>query len=227
LRAVYFRCLLTLPLFFCIRICAGGAAAPPSHPCLPLAPTHPHIQILVVEKDAVFQRLAEDALHLRLPTILVTARGMPDLATRVALARLHAALPALPVFGLVDWNPSGALILRQYRYGSRRLALEAARYTIPSLRWLGARWPQLEPARAAATLPPGALQPLTTRDRALIRSLQREPLIAAHCPGWGAELEAMEREGVKAEIEAMYAACGGVGKFADALVRLMLRHDAV
>jgi DNA topoisomerase VI subunit A len=43
--------------------------------------------ILVVEKDAVFQRLVEDRLHERLPLVLVTAKGNPDLATRAFLCR--------------------------------------------------------------------------------------------------------------------------------------------
>lgn len=43
--------------------------------------------ILVVEKDCIFQRLVQDKLHERLPMVLVTAKGMPDLATRAFLCR--------------------------------------------------------------------------------------------------------------------------------------------
>jgi DNA topoisomerase VI subunit A len=43
--------------------------------------------ILVVEKDCIFQRLTEDRLHERLPIVLVTAKGQPDLATRAFLSR--------------------------------------------------------------------------------------------------------------------------------------------
>jgi meiotic recombination protein SPO11 len=38
--------------------------------------------ILVVEKDAVFQRLSEDRFFMTVPSILITAKGFPDLATR-------------------------------------------------------------------------------------------------------------------------------------------------
>lgn len=38
--------------------------------------------ILVVEKDAVFQRLSEDRFFMAFPSILVTAKGFPDLASR-------------------------------------------------------------------------------------------------------------------------------------------------
>jgi hypothetical protein len=44
--------------------------------------------LLVVEKDAVFQRLAEDGLPDALPLVMVTAKGMPDLATRAFCSRL-------------------------------------------------------------------------------------------------------------------------------------------
>jgi hypothetical protein len=42
--------------------------------------------ILVVEKDAIFQRLVEDRLFEALPCVLITGRGMPDIASRWALA---------------------------------------------------------------------------------------------------------------------------------------------
>ena len=57
--------------------------------------------------QAIMQRLVEDGFHNLAPSILVTAKGMPDLSTRVFLRQLHEAFPQLPVLGLVDWNPSG------------------------------------------------------------------------------------------------------------------------
>lgn len=38
--------------------------------------------IIVVEKHAIFQRLAEDCVYNQIPSILVTAKGYPDIATR-------------------------------------------------------------------------------------------------------------------------------------------------
>ena len=57
--------------------------------------------------QAIFQRLVEDSFCDLVPSIIVTAKGMPDLSTRVFLRQLHAAFSQLPVLGLVDWNPSG------------------------------------------------------------------------------------------------------------------------
>jgi DNA topoisomerase VI subunit A len=44
--------------------------------------------LIVVEKDAVFQRLVEDRIFDHIPCVLVTAKGMPDLATRALCAKL-------------------------------------------------------------------------------------------------------------------------------------------
>ena len=57
--------------------------------------------------QAIFQRLVEDGFCNLAPSIIVTAKGMPDLSTRVFLRQLHEAFPQLPVLGLFDWNPSG------------------------------------------------------------------------------------------------------------------------
>lgn len=138
---------LLLPCCCCCQLAAmiTGAQAPRSH-------THAHTSttitrtthkqqqpnkhcnsvaaraILVVEKDAVFQRLAGDGLPSRLSIALVTAKGNPDLATRAFLSRLAAAAgPGAPVLGLVDWNPAGAGILAAYKFGTAALGLEGAR----------------------------------------------------------------------------------------------------
>ena len=54
--------------------------------------------MVIVEKDAVFQRLVEDGFAEQTGTILVTAKGMPDMATRVFLHFLCTALPHLHQF---------------------------------------------------------------------------------------------------------------------------------
>eukprot|EP00268_Persea_americana_P060547 TRINITY_DN7555_c0_g1_i10.p1 TRINITY_DN7555_c0_g1~~TRINITY_DN7555_c0_g1_i10.p1 ORF type:complete len:112 (-),score=13.06 TRINITY_DN7555_c0_g1_i10:635-970(-) len=59
--------------------------------------------IIVVEKDAIFQRLAEDRLFDQIPCILITAKGYPDMATRFFLHRLSKSFPDLPILALVDW----------------------------------------------------------------------------------------------------------------------------
>jgi hypothetical protein len=70
--------LLDAVTFIIIRPAAAAAAA------ATLRPFGARF-ILVVEKDAIFQRLVEDRLFEALPCILITGRGMPDIASRWGL----------------------------------------------------------------------------------------------------------------------------------------------
>ncbi|GIL76358.1 hypothetical protein Vretifemale_5972 [Volvox reticuliferus] len=178
--------------------------------------------LLVVEKDAVFQRLAEDRIWDHLPCVLLTARGMPDLATRAFAARLAACFPPprLQPVGLVDYNPSGVIILASYKYGSDRLGPEGRAHPLPGLRWLGLRSGHL------ADMEQQDLQPLSERDHALMRGL-RERLGRTE-PGWVSELTAMETAGYKADIEVVYrAGAGGYGALRDLVVRAVLSRDLI
>ena len=96
--------------------------------------------LVVVEKDAAFERLVEDRVWegIRGGAVLATARGMPDLATRAFCSHLlssssssGASSPSAPasasasapplsmrVLGLCDWNPGGVAILTIYKNGS-------------------------------------------------------------------------------------------------------------
>jgi DNA topoisomerase VI subunit A len=99
--------------------------------------------------------LDESHLLLAMCLLLCAGRGMPDVASRAFLASLVKASrqwgtaaaaaggglggscasqagsqrqpPALPVLGLVDWNPGGVSILLAYKYGCAALGLESAR----------------------------------------------------------------------------------------------------
>lgn len=60
------------------------------------------------------QRLVEDGFADALPCVLLTAKGMPDLATRVFLHKLKRLYPHLPIFGEGTYgrkSPSQALAL--------------------------------------------------------------------------------------------------------------------
>lgn len=65
----------------------GDGGPPTANLHKPPAPRVSARYILVVEKDCIFQRLAEDRLHERLPLVMVTAKGQPDIATRAFLSR--------------------------------------------------------------------------------------------------------------------------------------------
>ena len=72
--------------------------------------------VLVVEKEAVFAHL-----NGKLPDgILITGKGFPDHATRRLLNAISVTYPSAPIFGLVDSDPHGILILRTYEQGAKQ-----------------------------------------------------------------------------------------------------------
>ncbi|PQQ03692.1 hypothetical protein Pyn_34058 [Prunus yedoensis var. nudiflora] len=73
--------------------------------------------ILVVEKESVFQRLANDQFCNTNHCIVITGRGYPDISTRRFLGLLVDTLH-LPTYCLVDCDPYGFDILSTYWFGS-------------------------------------------------------------------------------------------------------------
>jgi len=124
--------------------------------------------LLVVEKDAVFERLVEDRVWEGIAggAVLVTARGMPDLSTRAFCSHLvsssscsssnsssscssAAARPPMQVLGLCDWNPGGVAILTVYKNGSLSAAAAAANASAPASASLPSSSSSLLSARAS------------------------------------------------------------------------------
>lgn len=100
--------------------------------------------ILVIEKEGVYTRLSEDRFYDRIPCILVTGKGFPDVATRAMVFCLSRLLH-VPVMGLADCNPYGVAVLQTYfRGGTRGNGGEsnAERYSVP-IQWMGLRPSQL------------------------------------------------------------------------------------
>lgn len=74
-------------------------------------------QILVVEKDAIFQRLAEDRLWEVLPCVLITAKGFPDLATRAFLHKVsQGSSAAASVLSCALDGPESVLVLMMHHH---------------------------------------------------------------------------------------------------------------
>lgn len=94
--------------------------------------------ILLVEKEAAFMRIAEDRFYNRYPCIVITAKGQPDVATRLFLKKLKTTLN-IPVLGLVDSDPYGLKILSVYMSGSKNMSYDSASLTTPDIKWLGVR----------------------------------------------------------------------------------------
>ncbi len=86
--------------------------------------------ILLVEKDAAFQRLAEDRFYNRFPCIIITGKGQPDVATRQFLRKMQQDLK-LQVLALVDADPYGLNIMSVYTRGSKNMSFDSSNLTTP------------------------------------------------------------------------------------------------
>ncbi|CAI0374069.1 unnamed protein product [Linum tenue] len=112
--------------------------------------------ILIVEKESVFQRLANDHFCDTNRCIVITGRGYPDIPTRRFLRLLIEKL-RLPVYCLVDCDPYGFDILTTYRFGSMQMAYDAKFLRLTGIHWLGAFPSDVE----KYSIPQQCLLPLT------------------------------------------------------------------
>ncbi|XP_045511606.1 meiotic recombination protein W68 isoform X2 [Colias croceus] len=155
--------------------------------------------ILVVEKDAVFQKLLDEGALVRLrPVIILTGKGYPDVCTRQLLCRLVTELK-LKALALVDADPHGYEIFLTYKYGSLAQSHLSSSLACPKLLLLGARHQDV------MTLAPKASRlVLTALDKRKLASLMARPYLnTAMGSHIKQELKAMLDSGVKAEIEAL------------------------
>ncbi|XP_029470806.1 meiotic recombination protein SPO11 isoform X2 [Rhinatrema bivittatum] len=154
--------------------------------------------ILIIEKDATFQRLLDDDFCNKVsPCIMITGKGIPDLNTRLLVRKLWDTFH-IPIFTLVDADPYGIEIMCIYKYGSVSMSFEAHNLTVPSTRWLGLLPSDVE----RLNIPQDALIPLTEMDKKKLASMQKRPYIACQ-PIWKKEMEIMAASNMKAEIQAL------------------------
>lgn len=154
--------------------------------------------ILIVEKDATFQRLLDDDFCARLsPCIIITGKGVPDVNSRLMVRKLWDALH-VPVFALVDADPHGIEIMCIYKYGSVSMAFEAHSLTVPSVLWLGLLPSDIQRYR----VPEEALIPFAKADERKISSLRSRSYITCQ-PTWEREVKTMQNLKRKAEIQCL------------------------
>ncbi|KAK5615885.1 endodeoxyribonuclease [Crenichthys baileyi] len=154
--------------------------------------------IMIVEKDATFQRLLDDDFCTKLsPCIIITGKGVPDVNSRLMVRKLWDTLH-IPIFALVDADPHGIEIMCIYKYGSVAMSFEAHSLTVPSVMWLGLLPSDLQRLR----VPEDSLIPLTKRDESKLNSLLKRPYLTSQ-PDWCKEMELMQRSKVKAEIQSL------------------------
>lgn len=180
----------------CTRMGVGGKAIPPNVDRVG-GMRSDALFILLVEKDAAYMRLAEDRFYNRFPCIIVTAKGQPDVATRLFLRKMKTQLK-LPVLALVDSDPYGLKILSVYGCGSKNMSYDSANLTTPDIKWLGVRPSDLDKYR----IPDQCRLPMTEQDVKTGKDLLEEEFVKKN-PKWVEELSLMVKSKQKAEIQAL------------------------
>ncbi|XP_020591227.1 DNA topoisomerase 6 subunit A3 [Phalaenopsis equestris] len=180
----------------CTKMGIGGKAIPPNIDRVGGLESDA-LFILLVEKDAAFMRLAEDRFYNRFPCIIVTAKGQPDVATRLFLKRMKTELK-LPVLALVDSDPYGLKILSVYMCGSKNMSYDSSNLTTPDIKWLGVRPSDLDKYQ----VPEQCRLPMTDQDVKAGKDLLEEDFVKRN-EGWVKELEMMVKTRQKAEIQAL------------------------
>jgi len=128
---------------------------------------------------------------------VITAKGQPDVATRMFLSRIYTEL-AIPVLGLVDSDPYGLKILSVYMSGSKNMSYDSASLTTPNIQWLGLRPSDLN----KYALPDQCRLDMTPNDIKTGKELLQEDFIQKN-PAWMKELQLMVTSKKKAEIQAL------------------------
>ena len=153
--------------------------------------------VLLVEKEAAYMRMAEDRFYNKYPCIVITAKGQPDVASRMFLSRLKSELN-IPILGLVDSDPYGLKILSVYMSGSKNMSYDSASLTAPDIKWLGLRPSDLD----KYNLPEQCRLDMTDTDIKTGKELLNEDFIKKN-PLWMKELQIMVTTKKKAEIQAL------------------------
>jgi meiotic recombination protein SPO11 len=180
----------------CTRMGVGGKAIPSNIDKVTDMRTDAKF-VLLVEKDAAFMRLAEDRFYNKYPCIIITAKGQPDVATRLFLSKVKRDLK-IPVLALVDADPYGLKIISVYMQGSKNMAFDSGNLTTPDIKWLGVRPSDLDKFK----IPEQCRLEMTAKDIETGNHMLNEDFIKSN-PEWVKEINIMLETKTKAEIQAL------------------------
>ena len=99
--------------------------------------------IIYMEKAAVWERLNEDKYWQKNEAIIVSSQGQTTRGIRRLLQRLYEEFK-LPIYVLADWDIYGAYIYSVIKYGSIALAHMSEHMAIPSVKYLGITYDDIE-----------------------------------------------------------------------------------
>ena len=152
--------------------------------------------VLVVEKDALWQRLNEDRFWKKDNCILITPKGQASRGTRRLIRRL--ADLGLPVYVFTDCDAWGWYIYWTIKTGSMNLAYLGRDFSIPEAKFLGVTMADIDEF--------DFLKKLTIKAKPIDIKRAEEmlsyPWINAH-PEWVRELKKVVRDKKKIEQDAL------------------------
>jgi DNA topoisomerase-6 subunit A len=152
--------------------------------------------VLVIEKDAVWQRLNEDKFWRNQNCLILTGKGQPARGTRRLINRLHKELK-LPVYVLTDADPWGYYIYSVIKQGSINLSFLSDRLGTPEARFIGLVTKDVEKYGITKNVTIKLNQGDVKRTNEMLKYVWFKP------NEWQQELRNMLEKGYKLELEAL------------------------
>ncbi|MBU0898861.1 MAG: DNA topoisomerase IV subunit A [Nanoarchaeota archaeon] len=154
--------------------------------------------VLMVEKDAVWQRLNQDKFWQKQNCLIITGKGQPARGTRRIVNRLHKELN-LPIYVLTDADPWGYYIYSVLKQGSINLSFLSDRIGTPKAKFIGLTTMDVE----KFGIPKNVTIRLTEGDKK--RTVEMLNYVWFKPKEWQDELKNMMKVGYKLELEALSA----------------------
>jgi len=154
--------------------------------------------VLVIEKDAVWQRLNQDKFTQKHNCLILTGKGQPARGCRRLINRLHKELK-LPIYVLCDGDGWGMYIYSVIKQGSINLSFLSDRLGTPAAKYIGLTTRDVEkydiPKNVTIQLNKGDIK----RVNEMLKYVWFKP------KEWQDELRNMLKVGYKLELEALSA----------------------
>jgi len=151
--------------------------------------------VLVVEKNAGFERLHEDKFWQKHNCILIGTGGQPSRGTRLLIQRLNKEFK-LPVYVFTDGDAYGWYIYSVIKSGSMSLAHISDRIATPSAKFIGLTISDIFEYQLKKCI-------IKARELDIKRAKELLHYEWFKKPEWQKEINLMIQKGIKAEIEAL------------------------
>lgn len=151
--------------------------------------------LLVVEKNACFERLHEDKFWRKHKCVLLTTQGQPARGARRLIQRLSQEFN-LPCYTFCDSDPYGFYIHSVIKYGSISLAHISDRLGTPSAKYLGLTMSDIDKFNLHNWT-------IKAKDTDIKRAKEMLKYPWFKHPAWQRELKLLIKRKIKAELEAL------------------------